>query len=114
MLKTLWKYLFNRKSIKDPKKINRKTIKYFIQGHLRELLKDYGQVDSHILEESSWRRGEVEKKSPMCLKTGKCIYCECSINETLISDPACEHGCFPEMRTKETWEEFKEQNKIEF
>jgi len=114
IIKTLLKILknlFNRKAIKDPKPLNATTIKYFIQGHLRSLGKRFGITEEHILEQSSWREEQVKKKSIECFSKQECIHCECSLNETLLSDAACKHGCFPEMMTKEQWDLFKQSIK---
>lgn len=114
MIKTLVKYLFNRKAILEPKKINKETIKYFIQGHIRDFAKNFGLVDEYILEQASWREQQVKEKSPECFDTGKCKYCECSLKETVISDTSCEHGCFPKMLSKREWEKAKQINHINF
>jgi len=106
-MKTLLKYLFNRKSIKEPKIINATTIKYFIQGHIRDFAKNFNIVDEHILEQASWREEQVKIHNPKCFELGKCEYCECSLKESLLSDPACKHGCFPFMKTKKEWDQFK-------
>jgi hypothetical protein len=111
-IKTILKYLFNRKAIKDPKPINKKTLSVFLQGNLRAILKHFDSVPENILEEASWRKTQVLLKNPKCIELGKCDYCECSIEETLLSDPACKHGCYPHMRNKEEWENFKLQNNI--
>ena len=113
-LKTIWKYIFHRDRIKDPKQINLKTIRFFVQGHIRTFAKNFGIVDKHILEQASWREMQVLEKNPTCIELGKCEYCECGIQETLISDPACKHGCFPEMLGPMAWEQKKEQENIDF
>ena len=113
-IKTILKYIFNRKAIKEPKKINSKTIRNFVQGHIREFGKKFNLVDEHILEQASWREDQVIKKSIECYQMGKCKYCECGLTETLLSDAPCEHGCFPEMLNKSQWIKFKKQNNIEY
>lgn len=110
--KTICRYLFQRHKIKEPKPINAATVKVFLQGNLRSILKHFGAVPEHILEEASWRRHEVSIKNPKCVELGKCEYCECSLDESLVSDPGCKHGCYPFMRTKAEWENFKIQNNI--
>lgn len=113
-LKTAWKYLFNRKAIKEPKKVNFNTIKYFIQGNLRNLASNFGIVDEHILEQAQWRKDQIFKNSPECIKLGKCKHCECSINDSVLSTPRCDHDCYPEMMDNKEWQEYKIKNKIEF
>lgn len=112
--KTIWKYIFNRKAIKEPKKVNFNTIRYFIQGNLRSLASNFGIVDEHILEQAQWRKGRINDWSPECLLKGKCKYCECSINDSVLSSPGCDHGCYPEMMDKDKWEDYKLKNKIEY
>lgn len=113
-LRTVWKYLFNKKEIKEPKKITLNTIRYFIQGNLRSLASNFGIVDAHIIEQAQWRKGCIQDKSPKCLLKGKCEYCECDINESVLSTPGCNHGCYPEMMDKDTWEDYKLKNKIQY
>ncbi len=108
----IFKYLFNRKSIKDPKPLNATTLHLFAQGHFRSILKKFGVVDDHILEIASYRIEQVKKQSPECLKTGKCIYCECSLDESVLSDAPCAHGCYEKMLSKEEWEDYKLKNNI--
>ena len=109
-LKTVLKYLFNRKSIKDPKPINATTARYFIQGYIRDFAKNFNLVDEHILEQATWREQQVKDKNPKCYELGMCEYCECSLKESLISDPACKHGCYPKMMDKRVWDKFKKTN----
>lgn len=113
-LKKLITYLFNRKSIPEPKKINLTTIRYYLQGNLRSLASNFGITEQHILEEAQWRLGEIKDKSPKCFKEGECIYCQCELKELVLSDAACDHGCYPHMRNKEEWNQFKQTNNIHY
>lgn len=106
-INTLIKYLFNRKAIKDPKPINSTTIKYFIQGHLRSFGKNFGITEDYILEQASEREKRVKAINPKCFELGECEYCECSLNESLLSEGGCKHGCYGKMLKKDDWNNFK-------
>jgi len=106
-INTVIKYLFNRKSIPSPRKINTETIKYFIQGHVRKFAKNFGLVDDYILEQASEREKRVKALSPRCFNEGKCYACLCSLEETLISEASCVHGCFGKMLKKDDWNNYK-------
>jgi hypothetical protein len=75
---------------------------------------NFGIVDEHILEQAQWRKDEIKKNNPKCLNLGKCEYCECSIDDSVLSSPGCDHGCYPVMMDDKEWQEYKIKNKIEF
>ena len=54
-----------------------------------------------------WRKEEVAKKSPKCIRTNEC-YCLCNTNEKLWETEACtEQGkCYPKWMNKQEWEFF--------
>lgn len=90
--------------------INPKNIKGFIQGNFRKFMEDYpGVVDDFIYEQVQWRLGIMDEN---CLKNKQCP-CTCDVPHKQYEDRSCEKGCYPPMfKTKEEWEQFKQDNEI--
>ena len=114
----IFKFIFNRKSIENPAKINLKNIKKFIQGTFYKTVSKipvvkYYFVDKARTEQVLWRFEQVLIKSPECFSTGEC-FCGCDLEGLVYANPACEQKghCFPEMMDVAEWELFKMENKI--
>lgn len=91
------------------KKINLPNIKGFIQGNLRKFLEDYpGFIDDYIYEQIQYRLGIMNE---ICLINKMCP-CECSVPQKQYEDRSCENKCYPEIKNKEEWENFKTENNI--
>lgn len=67
----------------------------------------------HIQEQSIWRLDQVKQISPKCFTRNKCINCGCDVIEESFGNKGCEYGCYPNLKSKEEWEKFKIDNKIE-
>ena len=89
-------------------KITLSNIKGFIQGNFRKILNDFGELPNHIKEQAIWRLNLVKEKSPECYNTDKCVKCGCQVSAKVFEDRPCESkpSCYPEMMTKEQWENF--------
>ena len=102
----IWNILFRRKKFERPAKITLTNIKKYMQGNYRRILIKFGLLESdYIKEQIEWRRKQVLKKSPNCIKTGECI-CGCDTEGLLMSDPPCEGECFPKMMSEKEWKNF--------
>ena len=110
----IWNLIFNRKKFKKPAKINIKNIKGYLQGNLRYFMDFTGIIkpEEHILEQVKWRLHKIKENSPLCLEYKSCINCGCSVIEKVYEDRACEGDCYPIMKNKEDWEDFKLKNNI--
>jgi len=84
-------------------------IKSYIQALFRKIfgLSDYRE------EQVIWRRWILETHpiGSNCLKTGHCP-CECTTEDVILSNEACDQKCFPAMMDRDTWELFKQSNRI--
>jgi hypothetical protein len=49
-----------------------------------------------------------------CLKQGSCVICGCSTPQLQMADAACEGNCYPEMMSKENWDNYKLENDLKF
>lgn len=89
-------------------KITLNNIKGFIQGNIRKVLNDFGELPPHIEEQALWRIDLVKQKSPECYNQDKCVHCGCQVSAKVFEDRACssETPCYPKMMTKEQWETF--------
>lgn len=110
-IRRLFNLLFKRKKFKRAASFfDRRNIKGFIQGHLREMNKIYGGVDEHILEQAAWRMTQANKE---CIKADQCQACGCfPMSDKVLEDRSCEENCYPPMINKDNWEIFKNKNKI--
>lgn len=110
----IWNIFFRRKKFEKPAKITFTNIKKYLQGNYRQVMDDIGimKPDSHIKEQALYRMKLIGEKSPECLKEGACKICGCDIPGLVLSDPSCEGGCYPTMMDKDTWTDFKINNKI--
>jgi hypothetical protein len=94
------------------KDINLKNVKAFLQAHYRIAIED--SLPEHIKEQVIWRASQAEA----CTKNGKCLYCGCSTEdlELYYADIGCkkpDNPCYPDMMTKEQWDEYKHTNQIQ-
>lgn len=86
-------------------KITLSNIKGYIQAHFRQALEDLDFLPEHIKEQAQWRLKQIAEKSPECLEKDSCVICSCQVSSKVFEDRACEGKCYPEMFSKEAWEE---------
>lgn len=110
--------LFRRNLLKNPAKINIKTIKKFIQGNYYKFLMSIPFlrnkfVTNSRIEQIKWRKELVKIKSPECYLKEEC-YCGCDLEGLISSDSACleENKCYPIMMDSITWINYKLENNI--
>lgn len=97
----------------------------FIQGYFRMGRELAGiKLSSHIYEQIIWRRTQVMTLSPECWKEGHCKVCGCEILGKTMENRGCGiseseewlsegyQPCYPEMMSKEEWENYKTNNNI--
>jgi hypothetical protein len=121
----LTKFLKERKKVSHPAKINLRNSLAVIQSWFRKKRRNIGGLDlpDHIYEQIIWRRVRVMERSPLCWMRGTCRVCGCDILGKTMEDRACsisEHPdllerrepCYPEMMSKEKWNEYKISNNI--
>lgn len=93
--------------------VNLKNIQAYIQGNLRYLAEQYGpefiRMEQHIREQVMFRKDIAR---PDCIEDKKCKECHCDIPELFYADKQCGGECYPEMMSKERWEEFKKTLRI--
>lgn len=105
-----------------PAKITFKNIKKFIQGHIRSMLlklsnnkfvskfsEDLKILEPHQVEQYKWR---LTIMNPQCLNTGHCVICGCETPYLQMADESCDGKCYPEMMSKEEWQNYKETKNI--
>lgn len=104
-LKHLYKFFTGKIKAKNKAKISFKTIFAVIQSYIRSIF----PTPKYIKEQIEYRRNQVQKVSPECLKSGSCVYCGCDMNYKLKADIGCENNpsCYPEMMSKKEWKVFK-------
>lgn len=89
-------------------KINLKNIKGFLQAHYRQVLDDFDYLEPHIKEQAKFRLWRVKEKSPECYENNICTHCGCEVSSKVFEDRPCSANfCYPELLSKEKWEEFK-------
>lgn len=89
--------------------INLKNIKAFFEGNARMLGDNFGIVDKHIQEQVAYRATLCGD----CLEAGKCKVCGCKVPGKFYVKQSCNNGdIFPDLMSKEEWEEFKIENNI--
>jgi len=92
-------------------KITRDKILGYLEGNFRYyVLKKFLGLPLHIKEQALYR---LEMCKNDCTKTGKCKKCGCPTEKKVFVTESCNNGeIFPDLMTKEKWEEFKKKNNI--
>lgn len=84
---------------------NIKNISNYIEGNSKYFYDKLIGLPQHTREEIVWR---LEQCKDDCVKTGKCKFCGCTTKGKVFVKESCNKGeRFPDLRTKEEWEEFK-------
>lgn len=104
------------------KKITWTNIKKFITGWFRYIIyklskfkfvakvaEDLNLLSPHKVEQFKWRLSVMKSE---CLTSGACVICGCETPQLQMTNEACEGKCYPEMMDQETWDKYKEDNKI--
>lgn len=97
-------------------KINLKNIKRFLQGWYRYILyklqkhEDPESLNLLPLHKQEQFRYRLQIMDKQCLADGKCKICGCETPQLQMIDDACEGKCYPNMMSKEEWDEFKRRN----
>ena len=87
-----------------------KNIKSFFEGNTKYYADKIFGSPEHIKEQYLYRLSQCKND---CLKREKCIYCGCPTKKKLFVNRSCNNGKrFPDMMSKEDWDEFKLQKKI--
>lgn len=115
----LSKFLKIRKIVENPAKINLRNILAVIQSYFRKWqTKPKTFLTSGIsLPQDKWEQIIYRKhtlivtKSP-CWEAGYCLQCGCEFPDKLFEDRSCEKNCYPEMKTPEDWEKYKQEQQI--
>ena len=102
----------HKENFKNPASFtDRKNIKAFFQGHLREIEEEFGFLPTHIKEQAAWR---LTKANSKCIKEDQCYNCGCSpMKSKVLEDRGCEEGCYPKMMGEKEWNDYKTNNNIE-
>lgn len=91
--------------------LNRKNIASFIEGYSKFFYDEIIGLPEHIQEQVIWR---LEQCKDDCVVTGKCKNCGCPTKKKVFVNKSCNGGeRFPDLQTKEEWEEFKQKNNIQ-
>ena len=87
--------------------------KYFVDSLGVVGLDNYWLLPKHKQEQIVYRYSILVNHpvGSLCLKNNMCP-CECTTSEVLLSDPACDKKCFPDMLGELEWNTFKEQNRM--
>lgn len=89
---------------------NLKNVKSFIEGNAKYFYNELIGLPKHTQEEVLWRLSQCNDD---CVPAGKCKECGCPPEKKAFVKESCNKGeRFPDLRTKEEWEEFKKQNGI--
>lgn len=89
--------------------INSKNILAFFQGNLRFYKSKIVKLAPHIKEQYYYRLYQCKDD---CLKTRRCIKCNCpTIKKSLVSS-SCNKARFPDLMSNREWQKYKEENNI--
>ena len=77
-------------------------------------LNDYLALPTHKQEQIVYRRYilDTHPQAQKCKASGFCP-CECTTEDVIFSDIACDQGCFSEMLSPVDWAIFKKDNNFE-
>lgn len=81
------------------------NIRNFIQGYSREYYNYLVGLPKHEQEQIEYR---ISLCKDDCAITGKCKVCGCTFPSRLFTTGSCNPERFPDIMTKEVWEEFKQ------
>jgi hypothetical protein len=116
-IKSLLKWLINRKKYPLPKKLNTHTIFNFAEAEFRRFQNTINvfKPKECIIEQSIWRNSLIKINCEQCYLSPdkQCVKaCGCDIDGIIWQDDAHELNCFPKMMDEETWNSFKLTNNI--
>ncbi len=76
-------------------------------------LENYFTLAKYKQEQIVWRYNYLleHPQGKLCLANNECP-CKCTTSEVIISDPACDQKCFPDMMSSIDWAQFKVKNGI--
>ena len=93
------------------KEITLKNVLSFIEGNIKFQLDKLDVLPKYYKEQVVWRMSFCKDS---CLIEGKCEYCGCDAEKKLYVEESCNKGeKFPDLMTKEEWEEYKKENNID-
>jgi hypothetical protein len=89
---------------------NHNNIKSFVEGYAKYFYDKLVGLPKHNQEEIAWRLSKCQED---CIPNKACVYCSCPPEKKVFVKESCNNGeRFPDLRTKEEWEEFKKENNI--
>jgi len=91
-------------------KITLNKIQSFIEGYKNFFLLKLNLKSDSFKEQVAYRMTVCEND---CMKQGKCIYCQCSVPEKMMTIKSCNNGLrFPNIMEEDKWNKYKEDNNI--
>lgn len=86
----------------------------YILGNTRMLRDKFGSSFDNFLRIPTYIKEQVLYRESICGDSCKkeCQHCGCDTPGKWFSDKQCGANKFPDMMTKEAWEQYKEYNKI--
>ena len=70
--------------------------------------RDFPATPKHIREQAIWRKTQA---NITCIEKGVCI-CGCEFEGLIYANDSCEGNCYPPMKNKREWENFKKIKNI--
>lgn len=93
-------------------KVTIKNIRQYLEGNAKFYLDKLNQLPKYYKEQVVWRTSKCVDTC-MIKNENKCEYCGCEASKKIYVEESCNDGkVFPNLMTKEEWDEYKEKNDI--